>query len=626
MALLVTSILYFVLNSNCNFILLFTCVYLEVLILLLLSGIIFKKIRVFLLHLKHKKFSAQVLLLMTSITIIPAFLVLAFSVAIFQKETNELFHPPIKTVINKNLHLINLYLQEKQSILKLYVSDFVNNIQIDKRNKIDIQQEINNICSNNQLDILLFKIENGFINVLISSLYSKYIQYLFSLEVIANMPMNVPISYIVNDYIICILRMDNNTFCAFANPIDPEIVSLKQQLKKAENVYQSLFTQHKNLQFAFISLFLAIVILLLLLVLFIALKFTNSILSPIMRLINGAENVCHGNYVSISYNHPLNNELETLIIAFNNMVQQIKKQKIETKQMAWKDLSRKMAHEIKNPLTPILLSAERLKNNYQKIGQVKPEVFNACINTIIRQVTCISNLVKEFSDFARMPPPVFATNNIVDILQDVIFIQANANKNIIFYLQLIGTNTYCYCDASQINQVFINLIQNAINAVNESGTYETISYDDNNLSNQDIIGRGPTTVNNFSKSTINVREESYPLKVTTDISETENIVLIKNRYQINNNLGIGKILITCTQCVENVSITIEDNGSGFSEIALQHAFDPYFTTGKTGTGLGLAIVYKIISDHNGTINIEKSEILGGAKLLINIPRQRNTNE
>ena len=181
----------------------------------------------------------------------------------------------------------------------------------------------------------------------------------------------------------------------------------------------------------------------------------------------------------------------------------------------------------------------------------------------------MSGLIKEFSDFARMPTPVMETNDLINLLKEAVFLQSNGNPNIEFQSELFSDELICKFDATQINQGLINIIQNAINAINES------------KSNNNEV-----------------------LKMNSDSNAVQ---------------AIGTILVKCYLENNTIFIIIEDSGPGFSETAIKKAFEPYFTTRKAGNGLGLAIVYKIINDHGGDINISNSGILGGAKITISIP-------
>ena len=164
-----------------------------------------------------------------------------------------------------------------------------------------------------------------------------------------------------------------------------------------------------------------------------------------------------------------------------------------------------------------------------------------------------------------MPAPVMENNDLIQFLKEIVLLQSNAHKDIIFKYNFEKESLICKFDSTQINQVVMNLYQNAINSITEA-----------NINNIQIA-------------------------------------------QTNKNLTIGTILLSCFLHKDKISITIEDDGPGFSDIAMEKALEPYFTTRKAGNGLGLAIVYKIISDHGGEILLGKSEKLTGAKVSIFIP-------
>ncbi|MEI8295146.1 MAG: PAS domain-containing sensor histidine kinase [Alphaproteobacteria bacterium] len=226
------------------------------------------------------------------------------------------------------------------------------------------------------------------------------------------------------------------------------------------------------------------------------------------------------------------------------------------KKAAWSDEARKIAHEIKNPLTPIQLSAERLKRRYLKEIKSDPETFNACIDTIVRQVQHIGNLVSEFSSFARMPEPVFEQENLNEICSQSMFLQREAHPEIQFTLVLPPKPVIWLCDQQQIGQVLTNLLQNAVNAILE-------------------------------------------------------------KPQLDGEPG--KIQLTLTDTEEVIKITIEDNGPGFPSQGREHLLEPYYTTRRKGTGLGLSIVAKIATDHRGQL-ILCDGATGGACVSLVFPR------
>jgi len=218
-------------------------------------------------------------------------------------------------------------------------------------------------------------------------------------------------------------------------------------------------------------------------------------------------------------------------------------------------LARKLAHEIKNPLTPIPLTIDRLKNKYSNnLNENDSENFKENLKIINNQIKQIEKLVNEFSDFARMPKPIFRENNLVDLINDNIKLLKELDKSIDITFNMNSEKILLESDKEQISRVFLNLIKNSIESINQ-------------------------------------------------------------KYQNNSNFN-KKITIELIQDDSHISATIKDNGIGFSELKnnIKDILNPYFTTKKNGTGLGLSIVNKIVNDHNG--KIEFIPIDDGAKINI----------
>jgi two-component system nitrogen regulation sensor histidine kinase NtrY len=227
---------------------------------------------------------------------------------------------------------------------------------------------------------------------------------------------------------------------------------------------------------------------------------------------------------------------------------------------AWADVARRIAHEIKNPLTPIQLSAERLKRKYLPQIHDDPETFEKCTETIIRQVNDIGHMVSEFSAYARMPGAMKQTENIVDVCQDALVLQKHAHPDIRFGFIAAEPVIKANCDRSQLTQVITNLLQNAIDSIHE-------------------------------------RQQKEP--------------------------GDGNIKMVVEQKGENIIISVEDNGLGLPEKGRDQLMEPYVTTKKKGSGLGLAIVKKIMEDHEGSVVLEecvRQDTESGAKATIVFPR------
>ncbi len=220
---------------------------------------------------------------------------------------------------------------------------------------------------------------------------------------------------------------------------------------------------------------------------------------------------------------------------------------------AWGDVARRIAHEIKNPLTPIQLSAERLKRRYLKQIKEDPETFSICTDTIIRQVGDIGRMVDEFSSFARMPRPTVKPEDAKELCQQALFLQRQGNPDVRYVSTLPDRPVPLICDRRQVSQVLTNILKNSAEA---------------------IEGR-----------------EVKPGQV----------------------LPPGEITLTLRDDDATVRIVVDDNGRGLPKEGRERLTEPYMTTRSKGTGLGLAIVKKIMEDHGGHLTLDDREG-GGARI------------
>ncbi|MFC5313080.1 sensor histidine kinase NtrY-like [Azospirillum rugosum] len=253
-------------------------------------------------------------------------------------------------------------------------------------------------------------------------------------------------------------------------------------------------------------------------------------------------------------------EVRGYVVTFDDITELVSAQR----KAAWADVARRIAHEIKNPLTPIQLSAERLRRKYLKEITTDTEVFTMCTDTIVRQVDDIRRMVDEFSAFARMPQPVMKPCNINDLVRQAVFLQSSAHAGKIkFETALPPGPLSVQCDSRQISQALTNLLQNAADA---------------------IEGR------------------------TAPADGTE--------------LPPGAVSIRVTAGEEQVTLVVEDNGKGLPADERDRLTEPYVTTRAKGTGLGLAIVKKIMEDHGGVLTLEDRDsggLGGGARVSLIIP-------
>jgi two-component system nitrogen regulation sensor histidine kinase NtrY len=224
---------------------------------------------------------------------------------------------------------------------------------------------------------------------------------------------------------------------------------------------------------------------------------------------------------------------------------------------AWADIARRIAHEIKNPLTPIQLASERLKRKYSREIKSDPNTFVACTETIIRQVEDIGRMVDEFSSFARMPRPELKLEDLSDLVRQAVFLERNRFSSIRIDLAVPEQPVELLCDGRQVSQALINVLKNAAEAV---------------------MGReGAKAALPPGWIGVTIREESA--------GEAQRLVFVD----------------------------IEDNGRGLPQENRDRLTEPYVTTRAKGTGLGLAIVKKIMEDHNGDLLLEDRDG-GGARV------------
>jgi two-component system nitrogen regulation sensor histidine kinase NtrY len=229
----------------------------------------------------------------------------------------------------------------------------------------------------------------------------------------------------------------------------------------------------------------------------------------------------------------LSEEVIGFVVTFDDITELQTAQRLA----AWADVARRIAHEIKNPLTPIQLSAERLRRKYLDEIKSDREAFEICTDTIVRQVGDIGRLVDEFSDFARMPSPTMSSVDLRDICRQAIFLLREGYQEIKIDYDLPDAPVLVTCDRRQIAQALTNLLKNAAEAISEGEQAGTA----------------------------------------------------------------GQISVTLTQENGQAQIVVKDNGRGLPQDLLPRLTEPYVTTRAKGTGLGLAIVRKIMEDHFGAL-------------------------
>ncbi len=243
---------------------------------------------------------------------------------------------------------------------------------------------------------------------------------------------------------------------------------------------------------------------------------------------------------------------EGVVLTFDDITRLVAAQR----NAAWRDVARRIAHEIKNPLTPIQLSAERLRRKYRPSEDV--ETFDRCTDTIVRQVGHIGRMVDEFSAFARMPAPRFAAHDLPELVRAAVFAQRVADPGVTFELTGDDEPLSLECDGAIVGQALTNVLKNAGEA-------------------------------------IAARREAEPTGPA------------------------GRIEVAILRQPDRVDVVVEDNGVGLPPENRDRLTEPYVTTREKGTGLGLAIVKRILEEHGGALSLGDRPAGPGARVVLSFP-------
>ena len=504
----------------------------------------------------------------TLFTLIPSILISIFSLFLFSFALEKYFDKKVTTVVNNSYELAKSYVQDVRNKVEADIiliafdtnksSKFLNDNQNEYIRFLKTQKIIRDIDEIHIID------QNK--NLLFSNLddLSKYKPPLDkALKLVLDDDRPLKIINAPENISAAIMRLQafENRFLYVVKYLDKDISSYLSESQEAINFYYTVEEKSTGIKISFAIIYLIVVTLLMFISITIAIRFSSRFFRSINNLIFASSAIGKGN---LDIKVPLiktDKDLERLNKNFNLMIEQLKSQQekliINERHEAWGSLARKLAHEIKNPLTPIQLTIDRIKTKYlDQLENKDKSNFEENLKIINNQIKQIGNLVNEFSDFARMPKPILKINDLIRLLNDNIKLVSELDKNISINLKTNSDKVLFKSDKEQLSRVFFNLIKNSIESIQQK-----------EQKNPDFIK-----------------------EISIEISE--------------NN--------------DHILITITDNGVGFDnfENNIKDILHPYFTTKKNGTGLGLSIVNKIINDHNG--KIEFIPINNGAKVNITL--------
>jgi len=348
---------------------------------------------------------------------------------------------------------------------------------------------------------------------------------------------------------------------AVASSLMPATLRLNaRRLTESLTLFTALDRFRELFQTVLVGFFLLFSLPLFFITILVSLLLTERIISPIVHLEDATRRVAEGDFSFRILTRP-RDELSNLVESFNGMVSELERSRRKLLQAeritAWQEIAQRLAHEIRNPLTPIKLSAQRILKRHADapVTTDKDEfgrVLGSSVSAIIKEVENLERLLREFGDFAKLPVPQPTPVNVREILQEVTSVYASLSSNVRIDVSDVPEGLVLNVDRNQIKRVFANLFTNAVQAMPAGGSVGVRA---------DVVKKAHT---------------SY------------------------------------------CRIAVSDTGTGISEENREKIFDPYFTTKKEGTGLGLAIVQRIVFDHKGNVWAE-SDGSSGTTVFIDLP-------
>jgi len=499
-------------------------------------------------------------------TLIPSILISLFSLFILSFALDKYLDKKITTAVNNSYEIAKSYTEEvrtkTQSEIILIAYDLNKSVNFLNTNINQFKSFLNTQKIIRDVDEIHLIESDGTLYLTTledSSLYKAPLPEALKMVLNDKRPLKIINAYKNQTASIIMLENFEGKYLYIVKYLDQKISQYLLESQEALNFYYTVLNKKTGIKISFVFIYLVIVSLLLFLSISIAIRFSSRFFRSINNLIIASSNIGKGNLNTKVPEIKADKDMEILNKNFNLMTDQLRAQQekliISERHEAWESLARKLAHEIKNPLTPIQLTIDKLKNKYSdNIKTEQKEDFTKSLKIIGKQINQIENLVNEFSDFARMPKPILKDNNLIILVKDNINLIRELDNNISINFNFNIDKIILNSDNEQLSRVFFNLIKNSIESIQEK-----------RLINKDFKGN-------------------------IDITLNDNVL--------------------------DISFIIIDDGLGFKifKDSIKDILNPYFTTKKKGTGLGLAIVNKIINDHNGFI--EFTSIENGAKIQI----------
>ena len=473
--------------------------------LILIFSIIYLLFPIY-LRVRRKKIStlnSKFTLYFILIALTPSIFLGIIGLALINFGINDWFNSKINNVINNSVFVAESYLEEHKETIKGDVYAMYNDLNSSSdvlsndKNKLTIALRTQSLIR--ALPEVYVITRQGIITA--KAFDNNILQYSpleNSFERADAGEMSIMSSTKVNKvYALVKLKNYENSYLFAGRSMDTNVISALNDTISAKNEYIFLENNRDQISLIFVLIYIVISLILILLSTFIGLKFAEKIVLPLSMVIKATNNISKGKYEDKIEKTNDYVELNRLAESFNKMSADIIRQRkqilISEKHETWSDIARKIAHEIKNPLTPIQLSSERLEKKIKNTAIDNNEITD-CIDTIRRQVNEIGYLVDEFSNFARLPNPILEKQDIYEIIIGIINDYKNNYKMIDFEYNFATNKCEMLIDKSQISRVFQNLIINSIHSIQEKeltvGKINLESSISNNYLNISILDNG----------------------------------------------------------------------------------------------------------------------------------------
>ena len=511
--------------------------------------------------------ASRYIIFFTITTLLPSIIIALFSLTLFNVGVQKYFDRQIKNIVNNSAEVAKNYVDQTvdsvESDILLIAVDINNQANLYYNNVDRFSNFLATQRLIRRLDEIYLLDSSG--TIIMSNIVETNLEYVSPPEEAFQMSLEGrPVRFTdpKTNRTSALVKLNNfiDTYLYIVKYMDPKLINYLQQTREAVSFYYVVQDRKTGIKITFAIIYVLIVSLLLFLSVTISINFASRLTRPIINLIGASEKISSGDLNAKVPSIDTDKEFEKLNKNFNLMIDKLKKQQdkllLTERHQAWEDVARKLAHEIKNPLTPIQLSIDLIREKYLKNNKDENNNLSSYLNTITKQIKDIEHLVNEFSDFARMPKPIFKKIDINKTINRAINLLILSEPNIRFRFKENKNKNNIKGDEEQLNRVFINLLKNSIDSIHQ---------------------------------------------------------------KIKNNVDFkGKINIEIKVDNDYIYVIIEDNGVGFDKVDKSKMLTPYFTTKQNGTGLGLAVVSKIISDHNSTILFES--IKNGARVEITLPK------